>query len=75
VNGTLAAVAALFVADIAQHAADWWQGADASPEPVQAHAYQELGLQPIFTLGIAGPPATAGLLTLPVLRAAVAGCA
>jgi nicotinate-nucleotide--dimethylbenzimidazole phosphoribosyltransferase len=75
VNGTLAAVAALFVADIAQHAADWWQGADASPEAVQARAYQELGLQPIFTLGIAGPPATAGLLTLPVLRAAVAGCA
>lgn len=74
-DGSLALAAALFSTDIAPQAVDWWQAADASPDPVHARACRELGLQPLLALGIDRPSGIAGLLALPVLQAAAAGCA
>ena len=71
-DGAAALAAALLVDDIAPGAAGWWQAADASPDPVHGRACEELGLRPLLTLGISSRDGTAGLLSLPVLRAATA---
>lgn len=73
--GTTAVAAAVFGCDLVAAAAEWWQVADAAPDPAHARGCQELCRQPLLALGIEQPSGVAGLLTLPILRAAAAGCA
>jgi nicotinate-nucleotide--dimethylbenzimidazole phosphoribosyltransferase len=69
-DGEIAVAAGLVVADLAPDAAQWWLAADAVPSPVHGRACTELGLRPLLGLGASTPQAAAGLLSLPLLRAA-----
>jgi nicotinate-nucleotide--dimethylbenzimidazole phosphoribosyltransferase len=69
-DGSVALAAALVTYDLAPLAADWWQVADTSGDPVQTRVCEELALQPLLDLGTARPDGTAGLLALPLLQAA-----
>ena len=71
-DGTAAVTAALLCHDVQARAARWWQIADAGTDPVQRRAATELGQRPLLDLATPRGSGTAGLLTLPVLRAAAA---
>jgi nicotinate-nucleotide--dimethylbenzimidazole phosphoribosyltransferase len=49
----------------------WWLAADSPADPAHELALTKLGLRPVLHLGMALADATAGLLAVPVLRAAV----
>lgn len=69
-DGTAALAAALLCRDIQPRAVRWWRVADASPERVHLRCCDELGLTPVLGLGTSAGDGTAGLLCLPLLRAA-----
>lgn len=70
-DGAGALAAALLAAEVQPRAARWWQLADSSPDPVHARAAQQLGRPVLLDLDTAGD-GTAGLLAVPLLRAAAA---
>ncbi|WP_375487055.1 nicotinate-nucleotide--dimethylbenzimidazole phosphoribosyltransferase [uncultured Jatrophihabitans sp.] len=69
-DGTAAVAAALLCHDVQARAGRWWQLADVGADPVQRHAAAELALRPLLDLAVAHGDGTAGLLAVPVLRAA-----
>lgn len=69
-DGTAAVVAALLSYDTQSRAGRWWRIADVSPDPVHARATEELVQRPLLDLATSDGDGTAGLLTLPLLRAA-----
>ncbi len=71
-DGLPAVGAALLVQDIDARAAPWWQVADTSPDPTHVRALEELDRRPLLELGTRGGDGTAGLLSIPLLRAAAA---
>ncbi len=71
-DGAAAVTAALLCHDVQARAARWWQIADAGTSPVQRRAATELGRRPLLDLGVRRGDGTAGLLTVPVIRAAAA---
>lgn len=70
-DGTAAVVAALLGYDVQPRAARWWQIADTGTDPVHMRAVAALTGQPLLDLSTAGD-GLAGLLTVPLLRAAAA---
>jgi nicotinate-nucleotide--dimethylbenzimidazole phosphoribosyltransferase len=70
-DGTAALAAALLCHDLHPRAAQWWQVADTSADPAHARAVQHLVQRPVLDLGAGTGRGLAGLLVLPVLRAAV----
>ncbi|WP_375498338.1 nicotinate-nucleotide--dimethylbenzimidazole phosphoribosyltransferase [uncultured Jatrophihabitans sp.] len=71
-DGAAAVAAALLCHDVQARTGRWWQIADAGTDPAQHRAAIELGRRPLLDLGVAHGDGTAGLLTVPVLRAAAA---
>lgn len=71
-EGTSPLAAALLCQDAQSRSARWWRIADASADPVQARAVVELNQRPLLDLGTTRGDGTAGLLCLPLLRAAAA---
>ncbi len=72
-DATAAVVAGLVVADTVSRAARWWQVADTSPDPVHTRAAVDCDRRPLLDLGLTAVPGTAGLLCVPLLRAAQEG--
>ncbi|SHG58090.1 nicotinate-nucleotide-dimethylbenzimidazole phosphoribosyltransferase [Jatrophihabitans endophyticus] len=72
-DGVTAVVAALLVADLASGAAQWCQVADVGADPVHARAVAELDRSPLLHLAMSAGDGVAGLLSVPLLRAAVTG--
>jgi nicotinate-nucleotide--dimethylbenzimidazole phosphoribosyltransferase len=70
-DGLPAATAALLAYEAQPRAVRWWQSADRSPEPAHELSLTKLGKRPVLDLGIGLGDGTAGLLAVPVLRAAV----
>lgn len=70
-DGGGALAAALFVHRIDARASQWCRVADDDPDPVHSRATRELDQQPLLMLGTSAGDGTAGLLTVPLLRAAV----
>jgi nicotinate-nucleotide--dimethylbenzimidazole phosphoribosyltransferase len=70
-DGAAAAAAALVCQRIQPRSGRWWRFADSSPNPVHARVLDELGQRPVLDLASAAGDGTAGLLTVPLLRAAV----
>lgn len=70
-DGLPAATAALVAYEAQPRAVRWWQCADVSPEPAHEVALTKLGKRAVLELGIGLADGTAGLLAVPVLRAAV----
>ncbi len=70
-DGLPAATAALVAYEAQPRAVRWWQSADLSPEPAHELALTKLGKRSVLDLGIGLGDGTAGLLAVPVLRAAV----
>ncbi len=71
-DGAAAVTAALLCHDVQARSARWWQIADAGANPVQRRAATELGRRPLLDLAAPSGNGTAGLLTVPLLRAAAA---
>ena len=71
-DGTAAVTAALLCHDVQARTGRWWQIADAGADPVQRRAATELDRRPLLDLAVGRGDGTAGLLTVPVLRAAAA---
>ena len=69
-DGTAALAAAVLVNSAQPRAAAWWQVADSSPDPVHTRAATQLGLRPVLDLQTMAGDGLAGLLALPVVRAA-----
>lgn len=69
-DGPGAAAAALLCHDVQARAARWWRFADRSPDPVHATVLRELSATPLLDLGTSAGDGVAGLLALPLLRAA-----
>jgi nicotinate-nucleotide--dimethylbenzimidazole phosphoribosyltransferase len=65
---------AMLLRSVMPDAVGWWQLADAADaaDPAAARAARDLDLVPLLPLGVTAPGAPAGLLTVPVLRAAAA---
>lgn len=70
-DGLPAATAALVAYEVQPRAVRWWQCADRSPEPAHELALTKLGKRAVLELRIGLADGTAGLLAVPVLRAAV----
>ncbi|MFN2517464.1 MAG: nicotinate-nucleotide--dimethylbenzimidazole phosphoribosyltransferase [Jatrophihabitantaceae bacterium] len=70
-DGLPAAAAALVAYEAQPRAVRWWQSADLSAEPAHALALTKLGMRSVLDLGIGLADGTAGLLAVPVMRAAV----
>jgi nicotinate-nucleotide--dimethylbenzimidazole phosphoribosyltransferase len=68
-DGAGAVAAALLGHDVQVRAGRWWRVADSAADPVQARAAAELLQEPL--LGLASAGGVAGLLSLPLLRAAI----
>jgi nicotinate-nucleotide--dimethylbenzimidazole phosphoribosyltransferase len=71
-DGLLALAAALVAQRVAPRVTDWVQVADAGPEPAHRLAAAALGRRPLLTLGVGRNDGLAGLLAVPMLRAAIA---
>lgn len=71
-DGLAAAAAALVAERLAPGARRWWQAGHCSPEPAQALALAQLGLDPILELSMRLGEGTGATVALSVLRAAVA---
>ncbi|MBE7186827.1 nicotinate-nucleotide--dimethylbenzimidazole phosphoribosyltransferase [Jatrophihabitans endophyticus] len=69
-DGAGAAAAALLCHDVQARTGRWWRFADRSPDPVHSRVLHELGAIPVLDLGTSAGDGVAGLLTLPLLRAA-----
>jgi nicotinate-nucleotide--dimethylbenzimidazole phosphoribosyltransferase len=72
-DGPAAAAAALACHRTQPRSSRWWRFADAAPDPLHARVLTELDQRPLLDLAISAGDGTAGLLTVPLLRAAV-GC-
>jgi len=70
-DGLPAAAAALVAYEAQPRAVRWWESADLSAEPAHELALTKLGKRSVLDLGIGLADGTAGLLAVPVLRAAV----
>jgi nicotinate-nucleotide--dimethylbenzimidazole phosphoribosyltransferase len=70
-DGLPAATAALVAYEAQPRAVRWWHSADLSPQPAHELALTKLGQRSILDLGIGLADATAGLIAVPVLRAAI----
>jgi nicotinate-nucleotide--dimethylbenzimidazole phosphoribosyltransferase len=71
-DGPLVHAAALVAALGRPAAAAWWRAADTSTDPAVSLAQDRLRLEPVLGLGTDAGDGTAGLLCVPVLRAATA---
>ena len=71
-DGTAAVAAALLCREFQARATRWCRLADSSPDPVHTRASGELGQRPLLDLGSTSSGGVAGLLCLPLLRAAAA---
>lgn len=69
-DGTAVVVAALLSNDVQPRAGHWWRVADTSPDPVHSRACAELTQRPLLDLSTSRGDGLAGLLTVPLLRAA-----
>jgi nicotinate-nucleotide--dimethylbenzimidazole phosphoribosyltransferase len=69
-DGPVACAAALIAYEAAPRAVRWWAAADQGPDPLHEIALTRLGQEPILGLGSGLGDGLAGLLALPVLRAA-----
>lgn len=69
-DGTGGVVAGLLAHGVQSRSVRWWRVADSSPDPVHARALAELAQQPLLDLATSSGDGTAGLLTVPLLRAA-----
>ncbi|MDT7580049.1 MAG: nicotinate-nucleotide--dimethylbenzimidazole phosphoribosyltransferase [Pseudonocardiales bacterium] len=72
-DGSTAAAAALICHHVQPRSSRWWRFADSSPDALHGRVLAELGQRPLLDLAISAGDGTAGLLTLPLLRAAVGG--
>lgn len=65
---------AMLLRSVAPHAVGWWQLADAAgaTNPAAVRAARDLDLVPLLPLEVTAPGASAGLLTVPVIRASAA---
>jgi nicotinate-nucleotide--dimethylbenzimidazole phosphoribosyltransferase len=70
-DGLPAAAAALVAYEAQPRAVRWWQSADRSHGPAHDIALTKLGMRSVLDLGIGLADGTAGLLAVPVLRAAI----
>lgn len=70
-DGAGALAAALLVHRIDARAAQWCRVADDDTDPVHGRAAREMDQQPLLMLGTSAGDGRAGLLTVPLLRAAV----
>lgn len=71
-DGPVAVAGALIAYEAAPRAVRWWAVADQGPDPLDDIALARLGQEPILGLGTGRGDGLAGLLALPVLRAAPA---
>lgn len=69
-DGAAVAACGLVAHRIAYRSAHWWLAADSGAEPAQAAAQERLSLTPMYDLALEASGGLAGLLTVPVLRAA-----
>lgn len=69
-DGPGAMAAALVAYEAAPRAVRWWQVADRCPDAAHAIALTRLALRPLLDIGIRTGDGTAGLLAVPLLRAA-----
>jgi NaMN:DMB phosphoribosyltransferase len=69
-DGPVAAAAALIAYEAQPRAVRWWSVADVGPDPLHDLVLNRLGQRPILGLGTGLGDGLAGLLALPVLRAA-----
>lgn len=69
-DGPGAAAAALIAFEQYPRGVRWWVSADRIDDPVHAQAISTMGLRCVLDLGVALGDGTAGLLAVPVLRAA-----
>ena len=72
-DGSGAAAAALLCHTVQARTGRWWRFADRSPDPVHTKVMAELSAHPILNLGTSAGDGVAGMLTLPLLRAAAVG--
>ena len=71
-DGPVASAGALLAYEAAPRAVRWWAAADQGPDPLHEIALTRLGQEPVLGLGTGLGDGLAGLLALPVLRAAAA---
>ncbi len=71
-DGLISTSAALVAAQLAPGAADWWVAGHRSAEPAHTAALERLHTVPMLEFGMRLGEGTGALLTLPLLRAAVA---
>jgi NaMN:DMB phosphoribosyltransferase len=69
-DGPVAAAGALVAYEAQPRAVRWWSSADLGPDPLHEITLTRLGQMPILGLGTGLGDGLAGLLALPVLRAA-----
>jgi nicotinate-nucleotide--dimethylbenzimidazole phosphoribosyltransferase len=74
-DGLAALAAGLLAADVTAPAGFWWLAADAPSDPAGELARDRLNLDPVLHLGSTTADGTAGVLCVPVLRAAVSHAA
>jgi nicotinate-nucleotide--dimethylbenzimidazole phosphoribosyltransferase len=70
-DGPVAATAALIAYEAQPRAVRWWAAADLGPDPAHETVLTRLGLRTVLGLGIGAGDLLAGMLALPVLRAAL----
>jgi nicotinate-nucleotide--dimethylbenzimidazole phosphoribosyltransferase len=71
VDGPAAAAAALACHHTQPRSSRWWRFADSAPDPVHARVLDQLGQRALLDLGTSAGDGTAGLLAVPLVRAAV----
>jgi nicotinate-nucleotide--dimethylbenzimidazole phosphoribosyltransferase len=69
-DGSAVAAAAVLVYETQPRAMRWWAVADGTGDPAAERAHTQLGLAPLLALGTDLGDGTAGLLCVPILRAA-----
>lgn len=69
-DGPAITAAALIAYEAQPRAVRWWWAVDVAQDPAHALALSTLGIRSILDLGLTRSDGTAGLLALPVLRAA-----
>lgn len=70
IDGVAALAAALVAYEAQPRAVRWWRAADRWPDAAHERALTTLGIKPILDLGLRSGDGTAGLLAVPLLRAA-----
>lgn len=69
-DGTAVAAAAVLAYEAQPRATRWWMASDSAADPAAERAHARLGLAPLLALGTELGDGTAGLLCVPILRAA-----